>query len=66
MAGCVWVLWSIFGCLIVSTGYGSSLILNNIDVLTKVVVTQLRESAGVTYASLAGREGGVAGRYTKM
>ena len=49
-----------------STGYGSILIQTKIDELTKGVATQLREFKGVTQSRLAGRDGGVAGRYTKM
>jgi len=55
-----------FGCLIHSTGYGSVLISTEVDEMTKGVVTKLREFEGVTHARLAGRDGGVAGRYTNM
>ena len=55
-----------FGCLIDSIGYGSLLSQTKIHELTNGVVTQLREFEGVTHSRLAGRDGSVAGRNTKM
>jgi hypothetical protein len=57
---------SFFGCLIDLTGYGSLLIHIKIEELVEGVVPHLRENEGVTHARLAGRDGGVAGRYTNM